>query len=159
MSGTDLITCMFFSGNAQEAAEHYTGIFKDSSIDRVNHFTAAGPGPEGAVVSVEFTLNGRSFVALNGPPLDFTQAISLQIPCADQAEVDHYWDALTAGGEEGRAGWLKDRFGVSWQVVPAALADMLGSPDRAKAAQAAKVMMSTQGKMNVAALQQAFDGA
>lgn len=158
MPSTDLITCLRFSGNGEEAARFYTGIFKDSSIGRINRFTDAGPGPEGAVASVEFTLNGRPFVALNAPGFPFTQAISLQVACADQAEVDYYWDALTAGGEEGPGGWVTDKYGLSWQIVPAALADMLNASDRAKAARAAKAMMGTRGKLSLATLQQAFDG-
>jgi predicted 3-demethylubiquinone-9 3-methyltransferase (glyoxalase superfamily) len=159
MPSTDLVTCLWFNGNGEEAAEFYTSVFKDSSIGRINRFTAAGPGPEGSVASVEFVLNGRNFLALNGgPAFTFSQAISIQIPCADQAEVDYYYDALTAGGEEGPGGWLKDKYGLSWQVFPAVLPDMLNAPDREKAARAAKVMMGTRGKMDVAALQQAFDG-
>jgi len=159
MPSTDLITCLWFNGNGEEAARYYTSIFKNSSIGRINHFTEAGPGPEGSVATAEFTLNGRNFIALNGgPAFTFSQAISLQVPCADQAEVDYYWDALTAGGEEGPGGWLKDKYGLSWQVFPAVLPDMLNAPDRAKAARAAKVMMGTRGRFSLAALQQAFDG-
>jgi predicted 3-demethylubiquinone-9 3-methyltransferase (glyoxalase superfamily) len=159
MTSTDLITCLWFPGNGEEAARYYTGIFKDSSIGRINRFTEAGPGPEGSVATIEFTLNGRKFTALNGgPAFTFNQAISIQIPCADQAEVDYYWDALTAGGEEGRGGWLKDKYGLSWQVFPAALPDMLNAPDRSKASLAAKAMMGSNGKLSLAALQQAFDG-
>ncbi|WP_433334801.1 VOC family protein [Spirillospora sp. CA-294931] len=158
MSSTNLTTCLWFNGNGEEAARFYTSIFKDSSLGRINHFTAAGPGPEGTVATVEFTLNGQNFIALNGgPTFTFTQAFSLQVPCADQAEVDYYWDALTAGGEGARGGWLKDKYGLSWQVIPAVLPDMLNAPDRAKAARAAKAMMGTAGKFDVAALQAAFD--
>ncbi len=159
MTSTDLITCLWFNGNGEEAARYYTSIFKDSSIGRINRFTEAGPGAQGSVASIEFALNGQKFVALNGgPAFTFTQAISIQIPCAGQAEVDYYWEALAAGGEQGRGGWLKDKYGLSWQVFPAALPEMLGSPDREKAARAAKAMMGTQGKLSLAALKQAFDG-
>ncbi|MCO5998064.1 VOC family protein [Actinoallomurus rhizosphaericola] len=159
MPNPNLITCLWFNGNGEEAAEFYTSVFKDSSIGRINRFTATGPGPEGSVASVEFTLNGMDFIALNGgPAFTFTGAISFQVPCADQAELDYYYDALAAGGEEGPGGWLKDKYGVSWQVFPAVLPDMLNAPDREKAARAAKVMMGTRGKMDVAALQRAFDG-
>jgi predicted 3-demethylubiquinone-9 3-methyltransferase (glyoxalase superfamily) len=159
MPSNDLITCLWFNGNGEEAARFYTGVFKDASLGRINRFTAAGPGPDGAVATVEFTLNGRRFVALNGgPAFTFSQATSLQIPCEDQAEVDYYWDALTDGGEGGPGGWLKDRYGLSWQVFPAVLPDMLNATDREQAARAAKVMMGTRGKMSLADLQRAFDG-
>lgn len=159
MPSTDLITCLWFNGNGEEAARHYTGIFKSASIGRINHFTAAGPGPEGAVATVEFTLNGRNFIALNGgPAFTFSQAISVQVPCADQAEVDYYYGKLSEGGEEGPGGWLKDKYGLSWQVFPAVLPDMLNDPDREKAARASKAMMATRGKMSLTALQEAFDG-
>jgi predicted 3-demethylubiquinone-9 3-methyltransferase (glyoxalase superfamily) len=160
MASTELTTCLWFNGTAEEAAQYYTGIFKDSSIGRINRFTEAGPGPEGVIASIEFTLNGRKFVALNGgPAFTFSQAFSIQVPCADQAELDYYFDALTAGGEAGRGGWLKDKYGLSWQVFPAALPEMLGATDRAKAARAAKAMMGTTGKFDVAALEQAFNGS
>lgn len=159
MASTDLVTCLWFNGTGEEAARFYTGIFKDSSIGRINHFTEAGPGPEGTVATVEFTLNGQNFLALNGgPAFTFNRAMSLQVPCADQAEVDYYWDALTAGGEEGPSGWVTDKYGLSWQVFPAVLPDMLNASDRAKAARASKAMMGTRGKLSLAELQQAFDG-
>jgi predicted 3-demethylubiquinone-9 3-methyltransferase (glyoxalase superfamily) len=160
MTSPDLVTCLWCNGNGEEAARFYTGIFKNSSIGRITRFTEAGPGPQGAVASVEFTLNGRNFMALNGgPAFTFSQAISIQVPCADQAEVDYYWDALTAGGEEGPGGWLKDKYGLSWRVYPAELAEMLSAPDGAKAARAAKAMMGMRGKLSLATLKQAFDGA
>jgi predicted 3-demethylubiquinone-9 3-methyltransferase (glyoxalase superfamily) len=160
MTSTELTTCLWFSGNGEEAARYYTGIFRDSSIDEITHFTSAGPGPEGAVASVAFTLNGQKFLALSGAPgFTFTQSFSIRVPCVDQAELDYYWDALTAGGEASRGGWLKDKYGMSWQVFPAVLPEMLASSDGEKAARAAKAMMGTVGKFSFDALQQAFDGS
>ncbi|MFE2103271.1 VOC family protein, partial [Streptomyces sp. NPDC059468] len=130
-----------------------------SSVGRVGRFTEAGPGPAGSVVAVEFTANGQKFVALNGgPQFKFNEAISFQIFCADQEEIDHYWNRLTEnGGEGGPCGWLKDRYGVSWQVVPDRLIDMIGDPDPEKATRTSRAMLS-MGKLDIAELDRAYAG-
>jgi predicted 3-demethylubiquinone-9 3-methyltransferase (glyoxalase superfamily) len=152
--------CLWFDGKAEEAAEFYTSLLPDSQIDQVDRAPGDNPStPQGAVLTVAFTLGGRSFIGLNGgPDFTFNEAISLSIDCADQAEVDRYWDALIAdGGEPSACGWLKDRFGLSWQVVPRQLIEMFGSPDRAAAARAMEAMLK-MGKLDVATLQEAFEG-
>jgi predicted 3-demethylubiquinone-9 3-methyltransferase (glyoxalase superfamily) len=128
--------CLWFDGNAREAAEFYTSIFPNSKMGEIGHAPEGGtPGNEaGAEMVVEFTLNGQNFTGLNGGPMfTFSEAISFQIFCADQAEVDHYFDALVAGGEPSYCGWLKDKFGLSWQVVPTPVLELLNGP-KAKAA-------------------------
>ncbi|KOV96584.1 MULTISPECIES: VOC family protein [unclassified Streptomyces] len=159
MTTDGFTTCLWFDGQAEEAAHHYVSVFKDSRIGRVVRWPESGPGPAGAVLTVEFTANGQKFVALDGgPQFTFNEAVSFQILCADQAEIDHYWTKLTEnGGEAGSCGWLKDRFGVSWQVVYAPLLDMIGDPDPEKAARALKAMMG-MGKLDAAALEQAYAG-
>jgi predicted 3-demethylubiquinone-9 3-methyltransferase (glyoxalase superfamily) len=160
MTTEGFTTCLWFDGQAEEAAHHYVSIFKNSSVGDVTRYTEAGPGPAGSVLTVEFTANGQKFVALNGgPEFTFNEAISFQIHCADQEEVDHYWNKLLeGGGEPGPCGWLKDKYGVSWQVVPTALMDMITGPDQEKAARAMKAMLA-MGKLDIAALQKAYDGA
>ena len=159
MTTDGFTTCLWFNGQAEEAAAYYTAIFKNSTLGRVVRHTEAGPGPAGSVVTVEFTLNGQKFVALNGgPEFTFNEAISFQIPCRDQEEVDYYWNALSAGGEEGPCGWLKDKYGLSWQVIPAVLIDLISDPDPAKARRATEAMLS-MSKLDIAALQQAHAGA
>ncbi|MFJ3821022.1 VOC family protein [Streptomyces nodosus] len=152
-------TCLWFDGRAEEAARHYVSIFKNSAIGRIARSTEAGPVPAGAVITVDFVANGQRFVALNGgPKFTFNESVSFQIHCDDQEEVDHYWTALTeGGGEPGACGWLKDRYGVSWQVVPRRLIEMLDDPDREKAARAARAMLS-MGRLDIAALEQAYAG-
>ncbi|MDT7664228.1 MAG: hypothetical protein QOD04_3784, partial [Pseudonocardiales bacterium] len=130
MSDSPITTCLWFDNQAEEAANYYLGIFKDSTLGSIVRYTEAGPGPAGSVLTVEFELNGQKFVGVNGGPMfTFSEAISFQIRCADQGEVDYYWSRLTEGGEEIQCGWLKDRYGVSWQVVPAALIEMVSDPD------------------------------
>ena len=153
-------TCLWFDGNAEEAARFYTSLFPNSRIDSVDPSPGETPsGPEGSIITVNFTLGGRSFIGLNGgPEFTFTEAISLSIDCDDQAEVDRYWDALTAGGgEPGPCGWLKDRFGLSWQVVPRQLIEMYSSTDRAAARRAMEAMLKMT-KLDVAELERAFAG-
>ncbi|WP_425247193.1 VOC family protein [Streptomyces sp. NEAU-NA10] len=159
MTTDGFTTCLWFDGQAEEAAHHYVSIFKNSSVGRITRYTEAGPGPAGSVVTVEFTANGQKFVALNGgPEFKFNEAISFQIHCADQEEVDHYWHKLTeGGGEPGPCGWLKDKYGVSWQVVPGVLMEMVTDPDQDKAARATRAMLS-MGKLDIAALRRAYDG-
>ncbi|MFE1341707.1 VOC family protein [Streptomyces sp. NPDC058733] len=152
-------TCLWFDGQAEEAAHYYVSIFKNSSIGRIGRYTEAGPGPAGSVIAVDFTANGQKFVALNGgPQFTFSEAISFQIFCDSQEEVDHYWTKLTDnGGEPGPCGWLKDKYGVSWQVVPNGLIDMISDPDQEKAARTMKAMMA-MGKLDKAALEKAYAG-
>ena len=126
-----LTTCLWFDTEGEEAATFYTSLFPNSRITGVTHYGSAGPRAEGTVMTVEFELDGQPFVALNGgPEFTFTEAISFQIDCETQEEVDRYWSTLSEGGEEGPCGWLKDRFGLSWQIVPTALPELLGDPDR-----------------------------
>jgi predicted 3-demethylubiquinone-9 3-methyltransferase (glyoxalase superfamily) len=138
-----------------EAMRFYTGIFPNSSIEYVNRYTEAGPGTPGEVLSAGFRLDGRPFVGINGGPVfSFTEAVSFLIECADQAEVDYYWDALVAGGQESQCGWLKDRFGLSWQVVPTRLLELLSDPDEARAVAATQAMLGMR-KIVVADLEAA----
>jgi predicted 3-demethylubiquinone-9 3-methyltransferase (glyoxalase superfamily) len=159
MTTEPFTTCLWFDTQAEEAAQFYTSVFKDTRMGQVSRYGEAGPRPAGTVITAEFELNGQKFVALNGgPEYTFTEAVSFQIPCADQAEVDYYWDRLTAdGGEPGPCGWVKDRFGLSWQVVPTVLSSLLSDPDPGRAAAATKAMMS-MGKLDIAELERARDG-
>lgn len=158
MSGREFTTCLWFNAEGEAAAEFYTSIFKDSKIGRVSRFTDAGPGPAGSVMAIEFEINGQKFIALNGgPQFSFTPAISLQIPCEDQDELDYYWSKLTEDGQEVACGWVTDKFGLSWQVIPTVLGDMMSDPDPAKASRAAAAMLSMT-KFDIAALQRAYEG-
>lgn len=158
MTSKPFITCLWFDRQGEEAARYYTGIFKNSSIDRIQHYTSAGPGPEGSVSTVEFELNGQKFLALNGgPEFTFNEAVSIIVECADQAEVDYYWDRLTEGGEEVACGWLKDKYGFRWQIVPTAFLDMISGPDQEKVTRVTAAMY-TMKKMDVAALERAYSG-
>ncbi|MER7638833.1 MULTISPECIES: VOC family protein [unclassified Streptomyces] len=151
-------TCLWFEGRAEEAAHHYVSIFKNSSIGRVSRYGEGAPQPAGSVLTIEFTAFGQKFVGLNGgPEFKFTEAISFQIPCENQEEIDYYWTKLTDGGEPGPCGWLKDKFGVSWQVVPSRLIEMITDPDPAKVARATESFMA-MGKFDLAALEKAFAG-
>jgi predicted 3-demethylubiquinone-9 3-methyltransferase (glyoxalase superfamily) len=156
----DKITpCLWFDTQGEEAATFYVSVFPNSRIVRVSHYVEVGPGPAGSVMTVEFELDGRSFVALNGGPVfTFSEAVSLQIDCADQDEVDHYWSRLAEGGEEGPCGWLKDRYGLSWQVVPATLLRLASDPDPAKSQAVIRVMLGMK-KLIVSELQAAYDAA
>jgi predicted 3-demethylubiquinone-9 3-methyltransferase (glyoxalase superfamily) len=158
MSDSPITTCLWFDNQAEEAANYYLGIFKDSTLGGIVRYTEAGPGPAGSVLTVEFELNGQKFVGVNGGPMfTFSEAISFQIRCADQGEVDYYWSRLTEGGEEVQCGWLKDRYGVSWQVVPAALIEMVSDPDPVRATRTTEAMF-TMTKLDIAALRSAYDG-
>jgi predicted 3-demethylubiquinone-9 3-methyltransferase (glyoxalase superfamily) len=151
--------CLWLDGTAEDAASFYTSVFPDSHIDKVSRAAAENPAtPKGAVLTVEFTLAGSPFIALNGgPEFPFSEAVSFSIDCVDQAEVDRYWDALIeGGGEHSQCGWLKDRFGLSWQVVPRALPEMLAGPDREGAARAMNAMLHMT-KLDVAALREAYE--
>lgn len=148
---------LWFDTQAEEAAELYTSVFPNSRIVNVTHYTEAGPRPAGTVMTVEFELDGQRIVALNGSPqFTFNEAISLQIDCEDQEEVDHYWKRLSEGGEEGPCGWLKDRFGLSWQVVPRGLKELVGDPDPARAQRAMEAMFKMK-KIDLAAMREAAD--
>jgi len=152
---------LWFDKDAEEAATFYASIFPDSRVNNVNRAASDFPGGhKGDVLSVDWTLSGQPFIGINGgPEFTFNEAISLAIDCADQAEIDHYWDALTAGGgEPGPCGWLKDRFGVSWQVVPRRLNELLRSPD-GEASERAMQAMLQMGKLDVAELEAAYEGA
>ncbi|RKN43017.1 VOC family protein [Streptomyces hoynatensis] len=150
---------LWFDDRGEEAARFYVSVFPNSGITRITRYTGAGPRPEGAVMTVDFTLDGQPYTALNGgPEFTFNEAISLSVSCADQREVDHYWAALSEGGEEGPCGWLKDRFGLSWQVVPKEMEELLADEDRERAGRAMAAMLK-MGKLDVAALRAAADGA
>ncbi len=158
MTTDGFTTCLWFDGQAEEAANYYASIFEDSRVGRIGLYGEAGPGPAGDVMAVEFELNGQKFVGLNGgPQFTFNEAISFQIYCADQDEVDYYWSKLSEGGEEGVCGWLKDKYGVSWQVIPSGLIDMIGDPDPEKAKRATEAMLSMT-KLDIAALEKAYAG-
>jgi predicted 3-demethylubiquinone-9 3-methyltransferase (glyoxalase superfamily) len=154
----DIKPCLWFDGNAEEAATFYVSLFPDSRIDEVMRAPADYPsGKAGDVLTVDFTLAGRPYQGLNGgPQFKFTEAVSFSILCEDQAEVDRLWDSLTDGGEPGPCGWLKDRWGLSWQIVPKLLPKLLADPDRARAGRAMEAMME-MGKLDAAALQRAAD--
>jgi predicted 3-demethylubiquinone-9 3-methyltransferase (glyoxalase superfamily) len=158
MSDKAFITCLWFDTEAEEAATFYTGIFKDSKLGRVHRSTAAGPGPAGSVILVEFELNGQKFSGLNGGPQHtFNEAVSIVVPCDDQAEVDYYWTSLTEGGQEVACGWLRDKYGLAWQIVPTVLFDMIADPDQDKAGRATQAMLGMT-KLDIAALEQAYAG-
>lgn len=158
MTGDGLITCLWFDGRAEEAAHFYTSIFSNSRLGGVTRANEATPDSAGEVLTVEFELNGQRFVGLNGgPQYTFTPAISFQIPCADQEELDHYWDRLSADGTEVACGWVTDRYGVSWQVIPAVLPELVGDPDPEKARRATEAMLSMT-KLDIVALEKAYAG-
>ena len=158
MTDKPFITCLWFDTQAEEAATFYTGIFKDSQLGRVLRYTVAGPGPAGSAMLVEFELNGQKFSALNGGPQHtFNDAVSIVVTCADQAEVDYYWSNLVEGGQEVACGWLKDRYGLRWQIVPAVFFEMIADPDGAKAARATRAMLGMT-KLDIAALEEAYGG-
>ncbi|WP_371673409.1 VOC family protein [Streptomyces sp. NBC_00289] len=159
MTTEGFTTCLWFDGQAEEAAHYYVSIFKNSGIGRVSRYTDGSPGDPGSVMAVEFTANGHKFLGLNGgPQFTFTEAISFQIFCENQEEVDHFWTRLTEnGGETGNCGWLKDRYGVSWQVIPDRLIGMISDPDPEKAARTTQAMMSMY-KLDIAALEKAYAG-
>jgi predicted 3-demethylubiquinone-9 3-methyltransferase (glyoxalase superfamily) len=148
---------LWFDTEGLEAAEFYVSLFPNSEIKHVSYYGEAGPGPSGTVLTVDFALDGQEYTAINGgPQFTFDEAISLLINCADQDEVDYYWTKLSEGGEEGQCGWLKDRYGLSWQVIPAALEELLSDPDERRAQRAMKAMLGMK-KIDVAALRVAAD--
>jgi predicted 3-demethylubiquinone-9 3-methyltransferase (glyoxalase superfamily) len=150
---------LWFDTEAEQAAEFYISIFEDSKITSVSHYGASGPRPAGMVLTVEFQLAGQSFTALNGgPDFKFNEAISLLVDCADQREVDELWAKLGEGGEEGPCGWLKDRYGLSWQIIPTRLSELLQDEDAEKANRVMQAMLQ-MGKIDIASLERAYEQA
>lgn len=153
-----ITTCLWFDGRAEEAADFYISIFEDSRIIEVARYGDEGPGTPGEAMTVQFELGDSEFTALNGGPgFTFNEAISFMVPCANQSEVDRYWDSLSDGGEESQCGWLKDRFGVSWQIIPDRLGQLLGGSDPEGAQRAMQAMLGMQ-KLDIAALEKAYEG-
>ena len=151
----EITPCLWFDTEGEEAAKFYTSIFPSSRITDVARYGSAGPRPEGTVMTVTFELDGRKFLALNGgPQFTFSEAISFQVLCESQDEVDTYWSKLAEGGEEGPCGWLKDRFGLSWQIVPTRLPELLQDPDRERSQRVMAAMLE-MGKIDVEALERA----
>jgi predicted 3-demethylubiquinone-9 3-methyltransferase (glyoxalase superfamily) len=149
---------LWFDDQAEEAAQLYTSIFDNSKILNVTQYGEPGPGRPGSAMTVEFELEGQKFIGLNGGPnYSFTEAVSFQVSCETQEEVDHFWSQLSEGGEEGPCGWLKDRFGLSWQIVPTALPRLLTDPDREKADRAMQAMLQMK-KIDIAELERAAAG-
>jgi predicted 3-demethylubiquinone-9 3-methyltransferase (glyoxalase superfamily) len=150
---------LWFDTQAEEAAEFYVSIFPDSRVLEVARYGEAGPGPAGSAMTVRFELDGQEFLALNGgPEFRFTEAVSFLVSCASQEEVDWYWERLSEGGEERVCGWLRDRYGLSWQVVPAILSELLTDPDREKADRVMQAMLRMT-KIDIAGLQEAYERA
>lgn len=151
--------CLWFDTEAEDAADFYVSVFKNSQVVSVSRYGEAGPRPAGTVMTVDFELDGQAFIALNGgPEFPFTEAVSLQVDCETQEEVDRYWSVLSGGGEEGPCGWLKDRYGLSWQIIPVALTELLNDPDTAKAQRVMAAMLQMK-KIDIAALQAAAEAA
>ena len=154
-----IVTFLWFDGNAEEAMNHYVSIFKNSKVVSVARYGDAGPGPKGTVMSATFQLEGQEFYALNGgPQYKFTPAISLFISCKTQEEVDDLWEKLSEGGRTDQCGWLQDKFGLSWQVIPTILGELLRDKDRAKANRVMQAMMKMT-KIDIKKLKQAYDAA
>ena len=153
-----IIPNLWFDSEAEPAAQFYASVFPHSRIISTTRYPEGAPGPAGSVMTVEFELDGQPFVGINGgPQFPFTEAVSFQITCRDQDEVDHYWDRLTDGGEESQCGWLKDRYGLSWQVVPVGMEEIFADPDPQRAQRAMQAMLGMR-KLDLAALQAAADG-
>ncbi len=149
---------LWFDTEAEEAAGFYTSVFKNSRIVNITHYTDAGPRPAGMVLTVEFELDGQRFVGINGgPEFTFSEAVSFMIECDTQEEIDYYWERLSEGGQEGPCGWLKDKYGLSWQVVPTEAEALFTDPDPERASRAMKAMLG-MGKLDIAALRAAADG-
>src|SRR3712207_1275989 len=149
---------LWFDTEAEEAAGFYISVFENSRVVNVTHYTEAGPREAGMVMTVEFELDGQRFVGINGgPEFTFDEAVSFQIDCEHQAEVDYYWERLGEGGQEGPCGWLKDRYGLSWQVVPTGMDELFADPDPQRAERAMRAMLGMR-KLDIAALRSAADG-
>lgn len=154
-----IVPSLWFDTEAEEAARFYVDLFDDARIVNVARYTEAGPRPAGTVMTVEFELNGQRFVGINGgPQFTFDEAVSFQISCKDQEEVDYFWSRLSAGGEEGQCGWLKDRFGLSWQVVPTGMEEIFSDPDPERARRAMEAMLAMK-KIDIAEIRRAAAGA
>ena len=150
---------LWFNTEGLQAAEFYVSVFPNSKITHVTHYGDTGPGPAGTVFTVQFELDGQEYLALNGgPQFTFDEAISLMVNCADQDEIDYYWASLSEGGEEGVCGWLKDRYGLSWQVCPAGMADLMNDPDKGRGERAMRAVLGMK-KLDVAAIYAAADQA
>jgi len=153
-----ITTFLWFDNNAEEAVNFYVSVFKNSRILGTSRYSDAGPGPKGSVMTIEFELDGQRLTALNGgPTFKFTEAISLVVHCETQDEIDYFWEKLTDGGEESQCGWLKDRFGLSWQVVPSGMEEVFADDDPERANRAMKAMLGMR-KLDLAALRAAADG-
>jgi predicted 3-demethylubiquinone-9 3-methyltransferase (glyoxalase superfamily) len=151
-----IIPCLWFNNQAEDAARFYTSIFKNSKIDQLSYNGDAGPGLKGSVLTVTFEINGQEMMALNGgPEYKFTPAISLFVSCEDQQEVDYFWEKLSEGGEKGPCGWLTDKFGVSWQIVPTILGVLMSDKDEKKSARVLHAMLQ-MSKLDINALQKAY---
>jgi predicted 3-demethylubiquinone-9 3-methyltransferase (glyoxalase superfamily) len=153
-----IVPNLWFDTQAEDAANHYVSIFENSRIVAIAHYNEAGPREAGTVMTVEFELDGQRFVGINGgPEFTFDEAVSFQISCETQEEIDYYWDRLSEGGSEGPCGWLKDRYGLSWQVVPTGMEELFADPDPERARRAMEAMLK-MGKLDIAALRSAADG-
>jgi predicted 3-demethylubiquinone-9 3-methyltransferase (glyoxalase superfamily) len=149
---------LWFNDQAEEAMKFYVSIFKNSKAGTITRYEDSGPGPKGTVMTATFQLEGQEFIALNGgPKFPFTEAVSFVVNCDTQEEIDEFWEKLSAGGKKGQCGWLKDKFGLSWQVVPAALGEMMKDADAEKSDRVMKAIMQME-KLDIARLKQAFDG-
>jgi predicted 3-demethylubiquinone-9 3-methyltransferase (glyoxalase superfamily) len=158
MTGKPFTTCLWFDTEGEAAADFYVSVFKDSKLGTISRYTEAGPGQPGAVMVVEFELNGQKFIALNGGPhVRFNHAVSFMIPCDEQDEVDYYWGKLSEGGKEVACGWLTDKYGLSWQIVPTVFTTMMGDPDPEKVKRVTEAML-TMTKFDIAALERAYAG-
>ena len=159
----NIYPCLWFDGQAEEAARFYTSVFPDSRIAKITHYTEAGQEthkrPPGSVMTVEFELNGQPFLALNGGPhFRFSEAISLVVPCKTQEEIDHFWQKLSADPASEQCGWLKDRFGLSWQIAPADMAEMMSDSDAERAGRVMTAMLEMK-KIDIGRLREAYEGA
>ncbi len=156
---TKITPNLWLDTEAEEAADFYVSIFENSRVLAATHYTEAGPRPAGTVMTVEFELDGQRFVGINGgPQFSFDEAVSFEIDCETQEEVDYFWEKLCEGGEEGPCGWLKDRYGLSWQVVPTGMDELFRDPDPTRSERAMRAMLK-MGKLDIAALRRAADGA
>ncbi|MGY2746482.1 VOC family protein [Arthrobacter sp. UYCu723] len=153
-----ITTCLWFDNQAEEAAEFYASVFEGGKVLDVARYGEGGPGPAGQAITVRFEIEGRTFTALNGgPAFTFSEAVSFVVDCSSQEEVDRYWAELSQGGSESQCGWLKDKYGVSWQVIPSELVQLIGGPDPEGSQRAMQAMLA-MGKLDIAALQKAYDG-
>lgn len=154
-----IVAFLWFDNNAEEAVEFYCSVFKNAKVGDVVRYGDAGPGPKGSVVTATFELEGQRFVALNGgPQFKFTEAVSFYVDCESQDEVDYYWDRLTAdGGSESQCGWLKGKFGLSWQIIPSVLIELMGDPDPEKSRRVTEAMLQMR-KIDISKLQEAYAG-